>query len=170
MQWHLNGVVIINLMVTMTACDEITTHDQASADSLSDRVALWISSTGVASSAQKGSKDLSEYNDAQIVLFVQNSKTGRGETSLASPGHTGNSRSEIVLPDGWNLSTATVPGGGCVLKPIHLYNDGLGFYTLSVMTISVYGACPWLQGDYVYRLIIDNGHLMGGTVGKIAIE
>ena len=161
----------IAVLALMTSgCAGTITLDQTPAELDQQGVALQITSEGIAGSAQENNKELSEYNDASILLFAQNSRTGHGVSTLAPPGHTGNSRSEIRLPEGWRLTTAVVPGGGCTLKPTHLYNEGSGAYTLSVMTISAYGPCPWLRGEYAYRLTIVGGGFAGGTVGKIVIE
>ena len=132
--------------------------------------ALQIASVGVIDSATAGSKELSEYNDAAIVMFIQDFHSGKPALSIAPLGHSGNSRNKIELPTGWDLGTPVVPGGGCLLQPTHLYNDGKGGYTLHVMTMSIYGACPWLKGEYAYRIAIDTGQSSGGTVGKIVVR
>ena len=131
--------------------------------------ALHISSQGVIDSATAGNKELSEYNDAAIVMSIQVLHSGKAALNIAPLGHSGNSQSKIDLPPGWYLNTPVVPGGGCLLQPTHLYNDGKGGYTLHVMTMSIYGACPWLKREYAYRIAIDTGQYSGGTVGKIIV-
>ena len=36
--------------------------------------------------------------------------------------------------------------------------------------MSVRGPCPWLEGEYAYRLTIETADFSGGTVGKILIR
>lgn len=155
--------ILIGLCATFGACVDAPPSAQ-------QKELLLISSQGIAGSAVQGNRELSEYNDAHIVLFIHGLDSKEPATELAPPMHTGTSRSKIALPEGWELSTPVVPGGGCLLQPVHLYNPGTGRYTLSVMTMSVYGPCPWLKGEYAYSLAIETDNYSGGTVGRIVIR
>lgn len=164
------SIIVLTACAAIGACSHQPNFAVVEPPSSLVSESLLISSQGVIDSATAGNSELSEYNDAKIILFVQNLHSGKPVLSIAPAGHTGNSRSMIELPDGWELSTPVVPGGGCVLRPVHLYNDGKGGFSLSVMTMSVYGACSWLKGEYAYRLAIETDQYSGGTVGKIQVR
>ncbi|MGK7896562.1 MAG: hypothetical protein AB4372_23815 [Xenococcus sp. (in: cyanobacteria)] len=131
---------------------------------------LQISSDGAQATATVGDSRISNYNRADIIISALQVSTGEGIDSLAPKGHTGDSNSVIPFPAGWSLDTKLVPPGGCVLQPTHIYNDGAGGYTLSVMTVARSGSCPWLQGEYRYQIRISVAEYQGSSIGKIVIE
>ena len=79
-------------------------------------------------------------------------------------------QSVIPFPVGWSLRTKLVPAGGYTLQPTHVYNDGKGSYTLSVMTVAKKGACPWKKGEYHYLLEINLNQYKGRSIGQIVIK
>jgi hypothetical protein len=129
-----------------------------------------MQSQGAQATATAGNAAISNYNRADIVILALDGATGAGASSLAPAGHTGDANSQIPLPNGWTLVTKLVPAGGCVLQPTHIYNDGQGGYTLSVMTVAKGGACPWKKGEYHYLLRVSAQGYQGGTIGKIVID
>ncbi len=129
-----------------------------------------MQSQGAKATATIGNAAISNYNRADIVILALDSATGVGVSSLAPGGHTGNSNSKISLPAGWNLETPEVPPGGCGLQPTHIYNDGRGGYSLSVMTMSTSGGCAWKKGEYHYLWRVNLPGYKGGTLGKIVME
>ena len=165
-----NSIIVLAACAVIGACSQEPNFAIVDPSSGLLSESLLITSQGVIDSATAHNNELSEYNDATIILFIQNLHSGKPVVAIAPNGHTGNYRSKIELPDGWELNTPVVPGGGCKLQPVHLYNDGKGGYSLSVMTMSIYGACPWLIGEYAYRLAIETDRYSGGTVGKILVR
>ena len=133
-------------------------------------IPITLDSHGAQATASVGESRTSEYNRADILISAYDNKTGAGISSLAQKGHLGNGRSVITLPTGWSLRTKLVPAGGCTLKPTHIYNDGEGSYTLSVMTVAKQGACPWKKGKYHYVLEINLNQYKGRSTGQIIIK
>jgi hypothetical protein len=129
-----------------------------------------MQSGGAKATATAGNAAISNYNRADIVILALDGATGAGVSSLAPASHTGDANSVISLPKGWALDTKLVPPGGCVLQPTHIYNDGQGGYTLSVMTVAKGGACPWRRGEYHYLLRVNTQGYQGGTIGRIVID
>lgn len=136
----------------------------------STSIPITLDSHGAQATARVGESQISEYNRADILISVYDNKTGTSISSLAQKGHLGNGRSVIPLPTGWNLHTKLVPAGGCTLQPTHIYNDGKGSYTLSVMTVATKGACPWKKGEYHYLLEINLNQYKGRSIGQIIIK
>lgn len=139
-------------------------------ESVSKSSSLLIESDGAKATAKAGDARISNYNRADILILARESESGAGIGSLTPRGDTGDANSVIPLPPGWRLDTTLVPPGGCTLQPTHIYNDGSGGYTLSVMTVARNGPCPWLKGEYRFQLLINVGQYRGGSMGKILIE
>jgi hypothetical protein len=143
---------------------------QKSLDGTPKSSSMLIESDGAKATAKEGDARISNDNRADILIFARESETGAGIGSLTSRGHTGDANSVIPLPPGWGLATKLVPPGGCTLQPTHVYNDGTGGYSLSVMTVARKGPCPWLKGEYRFQLQIHVGQYRGASMGKIVID
>jgi hypothetical protein len=158
------------LIVTQQKPPNSSSPRTTTPESTSKSSGLLIQSDGSKGTAKEGDARIDNYNRADILILARESESGAGIGSLTSRGHTGDANSVIPLPPGWTLDTKLVPRGGCTLQPTHIYNDGTGGYTLSVMTVAQKGPCPWLKGEYQFQLLINVGQYRGGSIGKIVIE
>ena len=133
-------------------------------------VGMMLEVSGSRGTARVGDASVSEYNRASILVVAQNRQTGAPIVTLAPQEHTGTEKSIMPLPTGWNLDVKMVPPGGCSLEPTHVYNDGSGGYTLSIMTFARDGPCPWLKGEYQFMLSINVNGLQGQALGRLVID
>jgi hypothetical protein len=127
---------------------------------------------GAQGTAKVGDSKISQYNSSHILILTQDAETGVGIPSLA-PSHIGknDASATISLPAGWSLETYLVPAGGCSLWPTQLRNDGKGNYLLHVTShAEVAGPCPWLKGEYHFRLNISVDKYEGRSLGRIVIN
>ena len=154
--------------ISCIALGILTTACASTAGNATSRPAL-IQSHGAKATATAGNATVDEYNSAEVVILALDA-VGAGISVLAPAGHTGTSVGIIPLPSGWQLATKLVPAEGCNLSPTHIYNDGEGGYTLSLISASTTGPCPWSAGEYHYLLRINANGYQGGTIGKIVIE
>jgi pimeloyl-ACP methyl ester carboxylesterase len=120
--------------------------------------------------AKVGDSKINQYNSSHILILTQDAETGAGIPSLAPSNIGKNDASGIIsLPAGWNLETYLVPAGGCSLKPTHLLNDGKGNYLLNVTSHGEV-SCPWLKGEYHFRLDISVDKYEGRSLGRLIIN